>query len=278
MDMGFSILNSEYDLTNPGTIQDMFIRSGLISIGIIILKVIVIYIVARLAIYVATKIIARAVKLHSGKMSERKEKTLSSIIINITKYAVYFLAACQILSLFGVDMTSILAVAGIGSVAIGFAAQGLVKDFITGAFILLEDQYGVGDLVTVNGFTGVVEEIGMRTTRIRAADGNVYIIPNSAITVVTNSSRDYNCAMVDFQFAAGQDIDKVMAIADTAAEEMLKTITGLKEKPQIGAVNEISPWVVSMKLVARCDVGAKLPAEKEMRLALKRCFDKEGIK
>ena len=158
-------------------------------IGSYLIQLVLVIFVGWFCIKIANRVIGKFFSLQQKKMSERKIRTLSYLFKNVVKYFVYFVMACEILSIFGFDMTSVLTVAGVGSVAIGFGAQGLVKDFITGLFIIIEDQFGLGDTVTINDFTGVVEEVGMRTTRIRNENGSVHIIPNSSVGVVTNANK-----------------------------------------------------------------------------------------
>ena len=152
-------------------------------------RLILVLTIGFICIKISKKAIDKVFATQKEKMPERKIKTLSVLFQNIAKYFIYFVMICEILAKFGVNMTSILAVTGVGSVAIGFGAQGLVKDFITGLYIIMEDQFGISDVVTINGYHGVVEEVGMRTTKIRGDDGSIHIIPNSAIGVVTNENK-----------------------------------------------------------------------------------------
>jgi small conductance mechanosensitive channel len=116
--------------------------------------------------------------------------TLSKLLMSAVTYAVWFLAAVQILKEgLGIDVTSILAAAGVLGIAVGFGAQTLVKDIITGFFLLFENQFSVGETVTVDGFTGTVEELGLRSTKIRGEAGELLTIPNGSITKVINRSR-----------------------------------------------------------------------------------------
>ncbi|MDR0326633.1 MAG: mechanosensitive ion channel family protein [Oscillospiraceae bacterium] len=116
--------------------------------------------------------------------------TLSKLLKSVVAYVVWFLAGIQILKVgLLIDVTSILAAAGVLGVAVGFGAQSLVKDVITGFFLLFENQFSVGESVTVDGFTGTVEELGLRSTKIRGEEGEILIIPNGAIAKVVNHSR-----------------------------------------------------------------------------------------
>ncbi len=140
--------------------------------------------------YAITKLLIKKllVKLNYSQ-SERKYKTMSTILCSIAKYIIAFFVLCQILRLFDIDIKSILAVAGIGGITIGFGAQSLVKDFITGVFILFEDQFGVGDKIIIGDKDGIVQSITLRTTILKNEEGAMHIIPNSEIKVVTNLSR-----------------------------------------------------------------------------------------
>ena len=137
----------------------------------------------------ANTIIGRA--LRRNKSANLRADTIGKLLRNIVTYVVWFLAILQILQRgFGVDITSIIAAAGVLGVAVGFGAQTLVKDIITGFFILFENQYSVGEQVTVDGFAGTVEELGLRTTKIRNGEGALLIIPNGAVGKVINHSRN----------------------------------------------------------------------------------------
>lgn len=116
-------------------------------------------------------------------------KTLATVIEGFGIFFIVFLTLMQVLPLFGIDMKPLLASAGVAGVAIGFGAQTLVRDVVNGFFILVEDQYGVGDVVKVAGVEGTVEEMTLRRTVLRGADGNVHVVPNSQIGVVTNLKR-----------------------------------------------------------------------------------------
>ncbi|MGM9988110.1 MAG: mechanosensitive ion channel family protein [Bacillaceae bacterium] len=165
------------------------VASG-IAAGKFLLKIVLILIVAKVATSIAGKGIDRffALKAKSkvGKADESRTTTLSKLIKNIVYYVIYFIVIVTIVGMFGVNLGPILASAGVLGLAIGFGAQGLVKDVVTGFFILFENQYAVGDRVKVNGVEGVVEELGLRTTTILGKDGEMYYLANSSVTQVCN--------------------------------------------------------------------------------------------
>ena len=148
--------------------------------------------IAFLAALIITSVVRRTIRMRMRKRAGQnlRADTLSKLLRSAVTCVVWFLAVMQILKTgLGVDVTSILAAAGILGVAIGFGAQSLVKDVITGFFLLFENQFSVGESVTVDGFTGIVQELGFRSTRIRNEDGDVLTIPNGAIAKVVNHSR-----------------------------------------------------------------------------------------
>lgn len=143
-----------------------------------------------------------------GNYSERRRKTIERLLQSIISYVVYFSAIMASLSAIGINIAGLLAGAGIAGLAIGFGAQSLVKDVITGFFIIFEDQFGVGDYIQVGGREGTVVEIGLRTTKVKGNFGEMHIIPNGAITDVINYSLSNSIANVDFTLGYTADIEK----------------------------------------------------------------------
>ena len=127
------------------------------------------------------------------------------------------------------------------SVAIGLGAQDIVKDMMAGLFIIMENQFGVGDIVELNGFSGTVESIGIRTTRIRNVDGNVHIVPMGTFLIVTNMSKGFNRAVVDVSVAYGEDIDRVFTVLKKEFKRIFNNnlIDGIIDEPQVWGINEL---------------------------------------
>ena len=159
-----------------------------IFIGIIIIRI-------------GRRMIGSIVRMRGKKSMQSVHQviTAKSLVTSVFNYVMYFIIITIALSIFGVNVSSILAVAGIGGVAIGFGAQTLIKDIISGMFIWMEGSISVGDVVSVNDLSGVVEGIAMRTTKIRDYNGNLYIIPNGDIRTITNMSRDFKRAIVNIR-------------------------------------------------------------------------------
>lgn len=239
---------------------------------------IIVVIIGTVLIKISSKFITKTVNANQ-KLNERKAKTISTVCMSVSKYLIYFFVFCEILSIFGLNISSIIAIAGIGSVAVGFGAQSLVQDLITGLFILMEDQFGVGDVISIDDKTGTVEAIGIRTTRLRSADGNLYIIPNGQIKVVTNMSKEFNRAIVDIGIAYEENIDRVINIMKDQLNKSFesKEIDGLIKAPDVLGVVELAESSVNIRISADSQIGENWKIEREIRRIIKNRFDKEGI-
>jgi small conductance mechanosensitive channel len=184
-------------------------------------KVIVTAIVAWILTRVLKAITKRVVRLaerHTADSARIAQiRTLASVIRATGIGIIGFLAALEVLPMFGFKLEPLLASAGIAGVAIGLAAQTIVKDCLNGILILVEDQYNVGDKVRLAGLTGIVESLSLRKTLVRDGDGTLYIIPNSQITTVANLTRDYSVATINVSVDFSADPDKVMALLKEVA-------------------------------------------------------------
>ncbi len=203
-------------------------------------KILMILIFSYLAVVIGKKVIARAfiVRIHNN---ERRQITIVKLLQSVLSYLVYFSAIMGILSVISIDVVGLLAGAGIASVAIAFGAQSLVKDVITGFFIILEEQFSVGDYVRINVAEGTVMEIGLRTTKIKGITGEQFIIPNGTINDVTNFSINNSKAMIDMQVALEADIEKVQKVIQTYLDTLPQQYEELVSTPLfIGVTNTTS--------------------------------------
>ncbi len=243
-------------------------------IGISIVQIII----AGIVIKLLNAFIRKSLKLNN-KLTERKKQTLSEVLSSVIKYTVWFIVICSILTTFGVNVTSLIAVAGVGSVAIGFGAQSLVQDVITGMFILFEDQFGVGDIITVDMLTGTVESIGLRSTRIRSADGDLHIIPNGMIKIITNMSKEFNRGTIDIGVAYEENIDRVIDVMKDEVAKIYKekTVSGLIAEPKVLGIIDLADSAVVIRILADTDIGENWQVEREIRRLMKKRFDKENI-
>ena len=244
----------------------------LIKIGFTILLIVI----AGFLVKISKRIIYKGFSKFS---MERNSDTVASLLSSLCKYAVYFIILCNILVMWGVNITSILALGGAVSVAVGLGAQDIVKDMMAGLFIITENQFGVGDIVELNGFSGTVEAIGIRTTRIRNADGNVHIVPNGQISIVTNMSKGFNRAIVDISVAYGEDMDRVFAVLKDEFERLFnnKIIEGILDVPQVWGINELAESSVVIRIAADSEIGENWRVERELRKYILKRFEKEGI-
>lgn len=245
----------------------------------LILKILVILVGVKLVNKLGTMLITGVFERQTKppfKMETRKAETLKALFQSVLRYLVYFLAAMMILGEF-VNTASLLATAGIGGLAIGFGAQSLVKDVITGFFILFEDQYSVGDFVTIGEFTGTVEEIGLRITKIRGFKGELNIIPNGQVISVINHTRGSALAVVDMPVSYEADLSKAIGIMDETAKAYAQGNTDIVEAPQVLGITSVQPSDVTIRLIARTQPNKQWGVERELRMRVKEAFDKNDL-
>lgn len=196
-------------------------RIWLLSKGIKIILILAFTLIAiRVVKIVSVRLSSLFIKKKDDEESKKRAKTLGSVIHNFSKVLILVIAVITLLSELGVDIGPLLATAGIAALAIGFAAQSLVKDFINGFFILLWDQIRVGDVVQVSGKGGLVEMINLKMTVLRDLAGNVHFIPNGSIDVVTNMTKDYSQYVFEVGVAYREDVDEVMEVMKEVDEEL----------------------------------------------------------
>ena len=211
---------------------------------------------------------------------EKRAATISRILRQASFILVWSVTIMLVLAELGVDLKPILAGAGILGLAIGFGAQTLVKDVITGFFILLENQIRVGDVVTAAGMTGEVEAVNLRTTVLRDVDGKVHIIPNSAITVVTNATRDFSRALLDVGVSYREDTDRALMVMRQVGAELEKDplfgkkLIGSFEYPGIQAFGESA---IMLRMVGKTNPQDGPVVQRELRRRVKKAFDQAGI-
>lgn len=233
--------------------------------------------------YIAAKVSRRLMTLlfsiskNTVIKNPRKADTLKSITASLFKAAIFFVAILTILNELGVSPTSLAAISGSIAVAIGLGAQNLVADVIAGIFILIEEQFHVGDIVTVSGCTGTVERVTMRSTTLRGVDGTVYIVPNGSISTVTNKCKDFMNAMVDIGIDYEEDVDRVIEVLKNEMSIVYKEVQGLKSEPEVLGIVGLDDSAVTIRIVAKCEVKLNYPIEREIRLRIKRRFDAENI-
>lgn len=202
---------------------------GLIKAGAVILFALVLYRVVRAAI----KRFLVGGAMRPRYLDKRRADTLASALTSLLRYTLYFLVLGTLLPLIGVNISALIAAAGIGGVALAFGAQHLIRDVITGFFLLFEDQLAVGDQVVAAGVTGRVEEAGLRVTRIRDADGRLHIIPNGQIVQVTNLSTPLRAGRVDIPVGPRADLPALERVVTEACRTFTELHPELSEGPHL---------------------------------------------
>ncbi|MGM0396426.1 MAG: mechanosensitive ion channel family protein [Bacillota bacterium] len=244
------------------------------------ITIILIFIGMIIIVKLANRIIGRTLTNKSFskfQISDRRRDTLTSILKKVVKYTLFFIGIVMALEILNINTASIIATAGIGGLAIGFGAQSLVKDIITGFFILLEDQYAVGDYVQIDSKEGLVEELGIRVTKIRDFTGELHIIPNSTITVVTNRTRGAMRALVDMSIAFEADIDRAIQVMERISTEIAESNDNVIEGPTVLGVASFGSSDVVIRAIAKTKPMEQWAIEREMRKKYKQAFDQQGI-
>lgn len=244
------------------------------------LRIIATIIFARLLIHFGSKIIEKILITKPGKfISDSRAQTLIGLLKSILRYVVYFVAAMSIIEIFVPNAArTILAGAGILGLAVGFGAQNLVRDIITGFFILFEDQFAVGEYVTAAGVTGTVEEIGLRVTKIRENSGQLNIIPNGIITAVANYNRGGMLSLVEVGISYEENIDEAIeALKAMSKDFALKWADDLVEGPDVLGVVRFGESDVVIRVTAKTNPMRQWEIERQLRKSIKETFDREGI-
>lgn len=246
----------------------------------ILLQTIFLLILAKVALRVLKSFIRKlfASKKHFKiDLDDARIKTLEGLMLSIVRYIVYFIVGTSILSSMGVQVGAMLATAGVGGLAIGFGAQNLVRDIITGFFILFENQFTVGDYVEIEGAGGIVEEMGLRITKVRDFTGDLHIMPNGVISKVVNKSSGKMWAWVNMPIAYEEDIDRAMKVLEEASLELAKTNGDIVEGPEVLGVNELADSGVLIATLAYAAPMTQWSVARAMRKAYKQAFDRAGI-
>lgn len=207
-----------------------------------------------------------------------KLKTMEVLAKSLLRYLVYFIGAIAILSELGIRTESLLASAGIVGLAVSFGAQSLVRDVLTGMFIIIEDQFSVGDYIETAGLSGYVDEIGLRVTKLRDFSGVIHTLPNGEIGKVTNHSRDNRTALVEVGVAYDEDVARVQAILERALAQVGRELSAqITEGPTVVGITELGPSGMVFRLWAKALPMEHWAIERAMRKAVSIAFQNEGI-
>ncbi len=216
----------------------------------------------------------------NAERSKQRAQTLGTVLESAATLTIFGLAILISLGELDISLGPLVAGAGILGIALGFGAQTIVRDFLSGTFMLVEDQYGVGDVVDLGDAAGIVEEISLRTTRIRDINGTVWYFPNGEIRRVANQSYTWARSVLDIAVAYGTDVDEaarvIKEVADSLWREELETAT-IIEEPEIWGVEELADNAIMIRLVVKTGPGEQWAASREIRRRIKKAFDQAGI-
>ena len=248
------------------------------------LRVLIISVVMAAGLAIVKRAMNRFQKVYEGTLPTeaqiKRATTLTHVIRDVGRVVILAVGGMMILSEVGIDLKPILAAAGLGGLAIGFGAQSLVKDVITGFFILLEDSIRVGDVVEIAGVGGVVEEVKLRTVTLRDLSGNVHVVPNGVIDKVKNMTKVYAFYLFEVGIAYREDVDEVMAVLRDIAEELRRDpqfTEDILEPLEMLGVDQFADSAVIIKCRIKTRPIKQWRVGREMNRRIKKTFDAKGI-
>ncbi|MBB5153093.1 mechanosensitive ion channel family protein [Saccharopolyspora phatthalungensis] len=225
----------------------------------------------------------RADTLTAELLSERRvqrARTIGSVLKSLASFVVFGLAAIYMLQVLDIQVAPVLASAGVLGVAVAFGAQNLVRDFLSGMFMLVEDQYGVGDVVDLGEASGTVEAVGLRVTTLRDINGTVWYVRNGEILRVGNSSQGFAVAVVDFPISHNSDVQKAIEVATQVATEATSREPLSKdvlEPPDMLGVDQITADTITLRLTTKVRPGRQWSVQRRLRVEIKRAYSNEDI-
>ena len=234
----------------------------------------------RLASRSIRSLAARSPLRDTGPRAEQRAETLAGVAVGLIRIVVWTVAGLLVLGELGLNLGPFLAGASIVGVALGFGAQSLVKDFFSGFFILVEDQYAVGDVITIADITGTVEEINLRITRIRATDGTVWFVPNGEIRKVGNSAKEWARSIVDVIIPNKTDLAAATAaIAEEAAALAREPAWAddVLEEPEVLGIESMAADNVTLRVSTKTTPGRRAALARELRSRITSRLQREGV-
>ncbi|WP_145228007.1 mechanosensitive ion channel family protein [Rudaeicoccus suwonensis] len=228
----------------------------------------------------AGRVLRQATGLDSERRIQRAA-TMGSLLRSVTTILIFGIAALTAMGALGVPLAPLLASAGVGGVAIGFGSQSLVKDFLSGIFMILEDQYGVGDVIDTGEAIGTVEEVTLRITRVRDGSGVVWYVRNGAIARVGNQSQGWAVGLIDIPIGYDESVEHALQVL----RDVVKAIDSespwndkLLEEPTVAGVESVTGGVVTLRITAKCLPNEQYAVGREIRERAKLALDAAGVK
>ena len=272
------MLNLDRETINMA--KDWALTSGLRVVGVIIAAIII----RKVAHVFIRNFIRRTIFIsgHESKAAEKKrENTLIEVVNGTLSVVIFSVAVLIILQEFGIEIGPILAAAGVAGLAIGFGGQYLIKDIVSGLFIILENQYGVGDVVCFGSTCGLVEDITLRMTSLRDQDGTVYHVPHGEIKTVANLTKDFSRVNLNITLSYDSNMEKVIEIVNYVGQELAedpKWKEFIIKPPQFLRVDNFADSGIVIKILGDTLPIMQWDVTGELRKRLKMAFDREGIK
>ena len=248
--------------------NEKIVRTILISIGLVVLYIILKNLVDKIL----------NIRHKSLNIDIKKVNTLKSLFINIIKYVLIFIGIIVVLSAFGLNTTTLLAGLGVIGAVVGLALQDILKDFFAGIFIIVENQFQVGDTVEIGGFKGEVISLGFKTTRIKKYTGEIMIISNRTIDYIVNFSKDNSLEMIDIDVAYEEDLDKVQKVLENLCEKLSEIVPDLKQNIEVLGVEKLDDSSVTFRISVVTEAMKHFAAKRLILKEVKKEFDKNNIK
>ncbi|RKD23007.1 hypothetical protein BEP19_12310 [Ammoniphilus oxalaticus] len=239
-------------------------------------KIILLFIIIKIGTGLSIKMTHRVLRMQT-KLDERRRDTLEMILSNLIRYTFYFIFLLTVLPVFGIHVGALLAGAGVVGLAIAFAAQSLLKDFLNGLFILVEDQFGVGDHVVINGVWGSVKSVGLRITSIQVWTGQVEYIPNGEITQVTNYSKENSIAVVDVNVGYQTDVEQALQITERVMLELKESEENIVGDVSVLGVQELNDSTYTIRAIAECNPYTHWGVQRNAKQRLRSIFAEQNI-
>lgn len=215
-------------------------------------------------------------KISKNKYVDKKKKTIISLIKNIVKYLIYIFVILSILSVYGVDTRGIVASLGIAGLVIGLALQDIIADFVSGIFILFDDQYVIGDIVSINDFKGEVIGFGLMSTKIKNSSGDVLILSNSSFKEVINYSRNNSTLVVTLDVSYDTDIDLLEQVLENIRSDVEKISNVIGNYKLLG-INDFSTSSIKYLVSIECKANCQYQVKRDYLKLIKKVFDENNI-
>ncbi len=261
-------------------VKDWMILHG-VRIAIIIAVSVVCYLALKRIVPFVMKYMRKAqLQKHSEIEVEKRAKTLSRVFIFTVTVLIFIVASFMILAEFGINIGPLLAGFGVIGVAVGFGAQYLIRDIIGGIFVIIEDQYNVGDVVRIGSVAGIVEEINLRRTVLRDLDGIVHFIPNGESGISSNYTKEWSRVNLNISVAYGTDLDKAISVINRVCREMAQEPywkEALIKTPEVLRVDNLGDSGIDIKILGDTKPIRQWEVMGEIRKRIKAVFDQEGI-